>query len=46
MKTLMGIAEEAMGFPGLLPTEVLAGGFPGQVKLLIVLERVVKNPHS
>lgn len=40
----MGIAEEAMGFPGLMPTEILAGGFPGQVKLLIVLELVLKKP--
>lgn len=42
----MGIAEETMGFPGLMPTEMVAGGFPGQVKLLIVLELVLKNPHS
>lgn len=41
----MGIAEETMGFPGLMPTEMVAGGFPGQVKL-IVLELVLKNPHS
>lgn len=42
----MGIAEEPMGFPGLMPTDTLAVGFPGQVKLLIVLGLVLKKPHS
>lgn len=40
----MGIAEEAMGFPGLMSTEILAVGFPGQAKLLIVLELVLIKP--
>lgn len=40
----MEIAEEAMGFPGLMPAEILAVGFPGQVKLLLVLELVLKKP--
>lgn len=42
----MGIAEEAMGFPGLMPTETFAVGFPGQVKLLIDVGFVLKKPHS
>lgn len=41
----MAIAEEAIGFAGLMPTEILAVGFPDQAKLLIVLELVLKKPH-
>lgn len=39
----MGIAVEAVGFPGLMPTELLVVGFLDQVKLLIVLEFVLMN---
>jgi len=34
---------EAMGFPGLMPTELLLVGFLDQVKLLTVLEFVLTN---
>ena len=46
MNSKMGIAVEAMGFPGLMPTEVLLVGFLDQVKLLIVLELVLMNTKS
>lgn len=43
MNLEVGIAEEAVDFPGLMPTELLVMGFLDQVKLLIVLEFALIN---
>lgn len=43
MNLEVGIAGEAVGFPGLMPTELVVVGFLDQVKLLIVLEFILIN---
>lgn len=43
MNSGTGVVVEAMGFPGLMPTELLVVGLPDEVKLLIVLELVLTN---